>query len=57
VDARRAENGLRALGIIGICHGPLDADRLLTRAEAASLLSRWMLGNGGDCAQSAEPTS
>jgi murein DD-endopeptidase MepM/ murein hydrolase activator NlpD len=57
VDARQAENGLRVLGIIGICHDPLDADRLLTRADAASLLSRWMLGSGGDCAQIAEPTS
>jgi hypothetical protein len=57
VDARQAENGLRVLGIIGICHDPLDADRLLTRAEAASLLSRWMIGSGGDCAQIAEPTS
>lgn len=57
VDAKQAENGLRVLGIIGICDGPLDPDRLLTRAETASLLSGWILSNGADCAQIAEPTS
>lgn len=57
VDARQAENGLRALAIIGICHDPLDPDRLVTRAETARLLSVWLLGNGADCTQMAEPTS
>ncbi|MGF1616760.1 MAG: M23 family metallopeptidase [Acidimicrobiia bacterium] len=57
VNAREAEIGLRVLGIIGICDGSIDADRLVTRAETASLLSWWILGNGAGCAQSAEPTS
>lgn len=57
VDARQAETGLRVLGIIGICDDPIDADRLLTRAETASLLSWWILGTGTDCAQRTEPTS
>ncbi|MEX1038072.1 MAG: M23 family metallopeptidase [Acidimicrobiia bacterium] len=57
VNPRQAENGLRVLGIIGICDDPIDADRLLTRAESAILLSLWVLDDGTDCTQSAEPTS
>ncbi|MEX1092779.1 MAG: M23 family metallopeptidase [Acidimicrobiia bacterium] len=57
VNARQAENGLRVLGIIGICDDSIDADRLLTRAETASMLSWWILGNGTNCAQGKEPTS
>ncbi len=57
VNARQAESGLRVLGTVGICDGPIDVDRLLTRAETASLLSWWILGNGTDCSQGDEPTS
>jgi hypothetical protein len=57
VNARQAENGLRVLGIIGICDDSIDAGRLLTRAETASMLSWWILGNGTNCAQGKEPTS
>lgn len=57
VNARQAENGLRVLGIIGICDDSIDADRLLTRAETAGMLSGWLLGDGNNCAQGGEPTS
>jgi murein DD-endopeptidase MepM/ murein hydrolase activator NlpD len=56
-SAIQAENGLRVLGIVGICHESIDADRLVTRAEAAAMLSWWILENGATCAQSDEPTS
>jgi hypothetical protein len=56
-DTRQAERGLRALGIIGICHESVDPEQLLTRAEVARLLSWWILGEGSGCDQSAEATS
>ena len=56
-DTGQAERGLRALGIIGICHESVDAEQLLTRAEVAHLLSWWILGEGAGCDQSAEATS
>jgi hypothetical protein len=56
-DTGQAERGLRALGIIGICHESVDAEQLLTRAEVAHLLSWWILGEGSGCDQSAEATS
>jgi hypothetical protein len=56
-DARQAERGLRALGIMAICHESIDTERMLIRAEVARLLSWWILGEGADCVQSAEPTS
>jgi murein DD-endopeptidase MepM/ murein hydrolase activator NlpD len=56
-DTRQAERGLRALGIIGICHESVDAEQLLNHAEVARLLSWWLLGEGADCDQSAAATS
>jgi hypothetical protein len=35
----------------------IDTERMLIRAEVARLLSWWILGEGADCVQSAEPTS
>jgi hypothetical protein len=39
------------------CHESIDTERMLIRAEVARLLSWWILGEGADCVQSAEPTS
>ena len=58
-SARTAEQGLRVMGRIGICHDVVDDTRLISRAEAVHLLGWWTLGIGQvPCGQEgSDPTS